>query len=154
MSAIESRNYPGKRRSTATKFTATIQLLRSAAREAGQGEGRFEIYKFLRAVHRVHIGWQQRRIAKTSARALAADLAITLRRGMSPIRILIEAAQPNADFKQKSRWVRALEHASSENVPVKQFRKFVRANGGLARCARLAAQVNRKRRRPGGDWND
>ena len=154
MPAIQSRNYPGERQSTTTEFTATIQLLRNAAREAGQGRGRFEIYKLLRTVHRVHIGWKQRRSAKMSARALAADLSITLRRGMSPIRVLIEAALPKAGVKQKSRWVRALEHASSENVPVKQFRKFVRANGGLARCARLAAQVNRKRRRPGGDWND
>jgi hypothetical protein len=105
-------------------------------------------------VYRVHVSWEQRQIARTSARALAADLAITLRRGMSPIRILIEAALPEADFKQKSRWVRALEYASSENVPVKQFRKFIGANGGLAGCARLAAQQNRQRKRPGGDWSD
>ena len=96
MPAIQSKNYPGERRSTTTKFSATIQLLKSAAREAGQGRGRFEIYKFLRAVYRVHINWKQRQIAKTSARALAADLSITLRRGMSPIRVLIEAALPKA----------------------------------------------------------
>jgi hypothetical protein len=85
MPTIQSRNYPGERQSTTTEFTATIQLLRNAAREAGQGRGRFEIYKLLRTVHRVHIGWKQRRSAKMSARALAADLSITLRRGMSPI---------------------------------------------------------------------
>jgi hypothetical protein len=73
---------------------------------------------------------------------------------MSPIRILIEAALTKAEIKQKSRWVRVLEYASSENIPTEHFRKFIRANGGLAGCARLAAQQNRKRRRPGGDWND
>src|ERR1700738_1083528 len=154
MPAIQSRNYPGERQSTTTEFTATIQLLISAAREAGQGRGRFEIYKLLRTVHRVHIGWKQRRSAKMSARALAADLSITLRRGMSPIRVLIEGALPQADVKQKSGWVRALEYASSENVPAKAFRKFLRQHGGLAGCARLAAQQNRKRRRPSGEWND
>jgi hypothetical protein len=154
MSVIESRNYPGKHRSTAPKFKATIQLLRSAAREAGQGRGRFEIYKFLRAVYRVHVSWKQRQIARKSARAIAADLAIISRRGMSPIRILIEAALTKADIKQTSRWVRALEYASSENVPAKAFRKFLRQHGGLAGCARLAAQQNRKRRRPSGDWGD
>jgi hypothetical protein len=130
-----------------TELTATIQLLRSAAREAGQGRGRFEIYKFLSAVYRVHIGWEQRQIAKTSARALAADLSITFRRGMSPIRILIEAALLKTEIKQKSRWVRALEYASSENIPTKHFRKFLRQHGGLAGCARLAAKVSRKRKR-------
>jgi hypothetical protein len=69
MSAIQSRNYPGKRRSTTTEVTATIQLLRSAVREAGQGRGRFEDYKFLRAVYRVHVSWKQRQIARKSARA-------------------------------------------------------------------------------------
>jgi hypothetical protein len=70
------------------------------------------------------------------------------------MRVLIEATLPNADPKQKSRWARALEYLASENVPTREFKRFIRANGGLAGCARLATEVNRKRRRPGGDWND
>ena len=78
---------------------------------------------------------------------------------MSPIRVLIEATLPDAGLKQKSRWVRALEYIYSEDVPPSRFRKFVRANGGLVGCARLAAQEHSKRRRPQrnrgeGDWDD
>lgn len=73
--------------------------------------------------------------------------------------MLIEAVQPNADFKQKSRWVRALEYVYSENVSPSRFRKFVRTRGGVAGCARLAVQVKRKRRRSRrdcveDDWDD
>ena len=98
--------------------------------------------------------WKDRKIARRSARALAEELAIPRRKGTSPIRVLVEATLPNAELKQKSRWVRALEYLASEDVPTREFKRFIRANGGLAGCARLAAEVNRKRRRPGGDWND
>jgi hypothetical protein len=84
----------------------------------------------------------------------AQELSIARRKGTSPIRILIEATFPGADIRQKSRWVRALEYLASEDVPIREFKRFIRANGGLAGCARLAAEVSRKRRGPGGDWND
>lgn len=48
-------------------------------------------------------------MAKRAARALANQIALVHRKGMSPIRVLVEATLPDADFKQKSRWVRAME---------------------------------------------
>jgi hypothetical protein len=39
-------------------------------------------------------------------------------------------------------------------IPAKRFRKFVQAKESLAGCAWLAAQVARKRRRPGDDRNE
>jgi hypothetical protein len=121
--------------------------------------GRFELYDYLKAVYQTYRKWSYRKIAKRSARQLANELSITRRKGTSPIRILIEATLPGADVRQKSRWVRALEYISSEDIPTREFRKFVRGNGGLAGCARLAAQEHRKRRRPRrdygeGDWDD
>jgi hypothetical protein len=69
-------------------------------------------------------------------RLIAQEQSITRRKGTSPIRVLIEATLPEADLRQKSRWVRALEYISSEGIPPREFRKFVHANGGLAGCAR------------------
>jgi hypothetical protein len=83
-----------------------------------------------------------------SSRLLATKAGIARRKGMSPIRVLIEATLPTATVKQKSRWVRALQYLSSERVRPGEFRRFIRANGGIAGCARLAARVDRKRRRP------
>lgn len=145
--------------STSPKLAAIIQPAKEAAARLKRRVGRFESYDFLETIYRVYTDWKNRKIAKRSARTLAEDTNIARRKGMSPIRVLIEATLPNADFKQKSRWVRALEYIYSENVPPSRFRKFVRSNGGLAGCARLAAQEHRKRRRPKrnhgeGDWDD
>jgi hypothetical protein len=135
-------------------LTTTIQPAREAAKRLPPRAGRFEFYDFLEAIYRVYIDWKRRRIAKRSARVLADQLSIVRRKGMSPIRVLIEATLPKADFRQKSRWVRALEYVHSENVSPPRFRKFIRTHGGIAGCARMAVNVNRKRKRPGGDWND
>ncbi len=135
-------------------LAATIRPARDAAARLTSRAGRFEIYDLLERVYRVYFDWKCRKIAKRSARKLANELSIVRRKGMNPIRVLIEAILPEADFKQKSRWVRALEYVYSENVSPSQFRNFVRNHGGVAGCARLAVIISRKRRRPGGDWID
>jgi len=142
------------RQSNNRELEAAIQPAKEAAARLKRRVGRFEIYELLEAIYRVYIDWKRRKTAKRSAHALADQLDIVRRKGMRPIRILIEATLPSADLKQKSRWVRALEYVYSENVSPSQFRKFVRNRGGLAGCAGLAVNVSRKRRRPGGDWND
>ena len=141
-------------RRASIELVGTIQTAKEAAARLSKRVGRFEIYDFLIAVYRAYTGWKDRKVARRSARLLAHELSITRRKGASPIRILIESRLPGADLRQKSRWVRALEYLASEDVPAREFKRFIRANGGLAGCARLAAEVNRKRRRLGGDWND
>jgi hypothetical protein len=116
--------------------------------------GSSEVYEYLTAIYSIYCEWRRQKRAKRSARVLAEAANIRLRKGTSPIRVLIDATLPSAPFKQKSRWVRALEYANSERVPTAQFRKFVRANGGLAGCARLAAMTNAKRRHPVDHWTD
>jgi hypothetical protein len=147
------------RGSTSPELAATIQPAKEAAARLKRRNGRFELYELLEAIYRVYIDWKRRKIAKRSTRKLADAMNIVRRKSMSPIRVLIEATLPDTDLKQKSRWVRALEYLASEDVPTQEFKRFIRANGGLAGCARLAAEVSRKRRRPGGDcvegdWDD
>lgn len=144
---------------TSSPELAAIRPAKEAAARLRRRGARFTIYDFLGAVYCVYSDWKRHKRATRSARKLADELEIIRRKGMSPIRILIEATLPETDFKQKSRWVRAPEYIYSEDVPPSRFRKFVRANGGLAGCARLAAQEHRKRRRPRrnngeGDWDD
>jgi hypothetical protein len=146
MQAIKSIPSPSSRRPTSLELAATIQLAREAAARLRRRVGRFEIYDLLEAIYRVYIDWKRRKIAKRSARVLADRLSIVRRKGMSPIRVLIEATLPSAAIKQKSRWVRALEYVHSENVSPSQFRKFIRTRGGIAGCADLAVNLDRKRR--------
>jgi hypothetical protein len=141
-------------RRASIELADTIQSAKEAGARLNKRAGRFEIYSFLKSIYRVYMRWKDRRVAKRSAHLMAQEMSITRRKGTSPMRVLIEATFPGADLRQKSRWVRALEYLASEDVPVQEFKRFIRANGGLAGCARLAAEANRKRRRPGGDWND
>jgi hypothetical protein len=137
-----------------SELSTAIQPAREAAAKLNRRGGRFDIYAYLKPIYRIYRMWKHRKIATRSARLLANEFSITRRKGTSPVRVLIEATMPEADLRQKSRWVRALDYVSSEDIPAREFRRFIRANGGLAGCARLAVNVNRKRRRPGGDWND
>ena len=141
-------------RRASIELANTIQPAKEAAARLSKRVGRFEVYSFLKSIYRVYMEWKDRGVAIRWARLMAQDQSIPRRKGTSPLRVLIEATFPGADLRQKSRWVRALEYLASEDVPVREFDGFVRAHGGLAGCARLAAEVNRRRRRPGGDWND
>jgi hypothetical protein len=154
MQATNTNPSRAPHRSTSPELAAAIQPVKEAAATLNRRVGRFAVYEFLKAVYRVYTGWKRDKTARRSAHLLADKLSIARRKGMSPIRVLIEATLPDADLKQKSRWVRALEYVAKEATPVKHFRKFIGAHGGLAGCARLAANMNRKRRRPGCDWND
>jgi len=142
------------RRSLSPELNTFIQLIKKVTARIGIRSGRFDLYDFLEAIYRVYVAWKRSKTAKRSARALATQISLVHRKGMSPIRVLIEATLPDADFKQKSRWVRALEYVHSEDVAPSQFRRFIGGHGGVAGCARLAVEVNRKRRRPGGDWDN
>jgi hypothetical protein len=157
MPSIQSRARRASRLSP--ELAADIHPAKEAAARLRTHVGRFELYIVLEAIYRVYADWKGRKVANRSARTLANELNIAWRKGMSPIRTLIEAVKPDADFKQKSRWVRALEYIYAEGVPAGRFHKFVGHNGGLAGCARLAVRVKRKRRRPHrdcpeGDWTD
>src|SRR5882672_8820846 len=89
-------------------LAASIQPARQAAARLKQPVGRFDLYDLLEAIYRVYVDWKKLKVAKWSTRLLTDELAIERRKGMTPIRVLIEATIPRADFKQKSRWVREL----------------------------------------------
>jgi hypothetical protein len=151
----------GKRRASrlSPELAAAIRPAMEAATRLRLRGGRFEIYNVVEAVYSVYVDWKHRKTAKRSARALAGQLGIAQRKDMTSIRILIEAVLPEANHKQKSRWVRALEYIYSQDVPATRLRQFARLHDGLAGCARAAVEIKRKRRRslrdfPEGDWGD
>src|SRR3979411_1573877 len=119
-----------RRRPLASEFNGVNRPIKDAAARIGVRSGRFGLYDFLEAIYRVYIDWRRRKTAKRSDRAMASKLALVTRKGMIPIRVLIEATLPDADFKQKSRWVRALEYVHSEDVSPLRFRRFIGGGGG------------------------
>ena len=136
------------------RIRKVIEPVTTAAYKLESRTGRFEIYEYLSAVYRMYRRWKRRKIAHRTARLLAYRLNICRRRGVSPIRILIEATFPSADSKQKSRWVRALQYASSEDASADELRSFFRSSRGVAGCAHLAAKHQPKKNRHRNAWVD
>jgi hypothetical protein len=132
----------------------TRKIKIATAQRMKTDSGRFEIYEHLSTVYGIYRSWKRRGIARKTARLIAHQLGIPWRKAVSPIRILIEATLPHADSKQKSRWVRALQYASSKSTSGKDLRRFFQARQGIAGCARLAAKQQPKQDRRRNDWTD
>ena len=133
----------------------TIQALkeaRQAASHRSAAGGRFAAYDYLEVIYSIYVAWKLARSATRNARALAAALDIPMRQGVSVIRIVIEATWPSAETKQKSRWTRALECAHAEMTAPRSLISFIKAHGGVAGCARLAAVDDPKKRTDRDDW--
>jgi hypothetical protein len=96
MHAIQTRASRAPRRSTSPERAVAIQPVKEAAASLKRRVGRFEIYDLLEAIYRVYVDWKRCKTAKRSAHALANQSAIVRRKGMSPIRVLIEATLPKA----------------------------------------------------------
>lgn len=114
---------------------------------------RFEIYDDLQQVFRVYSDWKQAGQVVAKTRELRRRLGIPKRRGAGPLRVLVEASNPGAIPKQKSKWVRALQYAARKKIAPQALMGFLRAHGGLAGCARRAARVQPKRANDKSDWD-
>jgi hypothetical protein len=126
---------------------ADIQAVFDAAQAAKRGESRFSFYDYLAAVYVAYRRWKRLGISKKTARQIASTFRVPSRDGVSAIRIIIEATLPEAGAKQHSRWVRALQFASVNDIPSERLLDFFRSNGGVAGCASLAAERRKKRRK-------
>lgn len=69
-----------------------------------------------------------------------------------PLRALIEVANGTLEAKTASRWTRALEYALSEDEKPTALLHFLRANGGIAGCERIASKDLPKHMSKRNDW--
>jgi hypothetical protein len=102
-----------------TKTWRYVEPIFNASQQAQRETGRFKSYGCLVAVYRTYKEWKDLKISKKMARHIAKYFETPLRKGMSPVRTLIDVTFPALDAKQKSRWSRALEFAALTKVPQK-----------------------------------
>jgi hypothetical protein len=108
--------------------------------------GKTDFYEYLKSVYRL------RRWAKRRAKHVAALYDIQVRKGKTPIRIVLDASC-DQDRQVKSRWVIAIEYAVAKNVRKADFVEFLEKNGGPQGCARKMAAL-KKRHRQAEENND
>ena len=129
-----------------------LQIISNAVPRKAGAHGRFKAYGYLAAVYSIYAVWSKNGIASRKARIIARACNIPTRKGVSALRIIIDVTWPDAERKQKSRWVRALERAHDLGAAPRRLIPFIKANGGIAGCAALAAQDDPKKRTDRNDW--
>jgi hypothetical protein len=122
-----------------------LKAVQLAAARAHQTRARFAFYEYLRAVYRVVWRWGLLTRHKTSTLAKLAGNPNRIHQ--QPFRVIIDATYPSLEAKMASRWTRALEYAFSRDIPPSRLNDFFKQTGGVASCARGAANADPKKRR-------
>lgn len=115
-----------------------------AAAQVHRTKGRFAFYGYLRTVYLVVWRWGLSKRRK--AKELAELAYLSSRTGLQPYRVIIDATYPSLEAKMASRWTRALEYAYAKNVPPSKLVDFFSEAGGVANCARCAADSDPKKK--------
>jgi hypothetical protein len=123
-----------------------LEAVQLAAARVHRTKARFAFYKYLRAVYRVVWRWGLAKRRRTITLA-----ALTGRQGqvgLHAFRAIIDATYPSVGAKLAIRWTRALEFAFSLDTPPSRLLDFFKRSGGVANCARNAANTDPKKTRP------
>jgi hypothetical protein len=121
-----------------------LEAVQLAAARVRRTKARFAFYKYLRAVYRVV--WQWGLLKRRKTTALAKIVGKPNRIDLQPSRVIIDATYPSIEAKMASRWTRALEYAYAKNVPPSRLVDFFAEAGGVANCARHAADADPKKK--------
>jgi hypothetical protein len=135
-----------------TKTWRYVEPIFKASQQAQRETGRFKSYGCLVAVYRTYKEWKDLKISKKMARHLAKSFKTPRRKGISPVRTLIDVTFPTLDAKQKSRWSRALEFAALTKAKPEQLPKLLKNHSGIAGCARWAAKQKPNNKTHRYDW--
>jgi hypothetical protein len=129
-----------------TKTWRYVEPIFNASQQAQRETGRFKSYGCLVAVYRTYKEWKDLKISKKMARHIAKYFETPLRKGMSPVRTLIDVTFPALDAMQKTRWSRALEFAALTKVTPKHLTNLFKRHSGIAGCARFATIQSPKKK--------
>jgi hypothetical protein len=132
--------------------TKELFKLCAAAGRMKASRTRHSAYHFLSVVYRTYWRWSERRIAHKKIKALAAASSVQYRKHHHAFRTMLDAADCSPEAKVLSRWTRAMEYALDMDINPGNLQHFLKRNGGIAGCGRLAAKRLSKRRHIRNDW--
>ena len=128
------------------KIVSRIERVRNAWERSASRGGKFNEYRYLRAVFRAYEVFASNDLLDSFVEIAPCELMSPVRANWHPIRTIIEATCDKHDVRMKSRWTRAMEFALTRNVASDDLLRFIRANGGIAGCADLASKLKLNRR--------
>ncbi|MVT63949.1 hypothetical protein GPL21_02305 [Bradyrhizobium pachyrhizi] len=132
-----------------SQIRARLNRVRKVAKKITRSEKRFADYRYLRAVYRAFHTLGDDNLLPILARVACQEYSIPKRAGTHPLRTIIDATvTAPIDLRTRSRWARALEWAFDQEVRPDELIWFLKANNGIAGCARLANMALPRSRRP------
>jgi hypothetical protein len=147
------RRKSGRRTDNAREIIGTLRKAALKYRSnAAPGKRRLGLHKYLKRVYRVFWNLSSKRNLERMIREIAELAEIAIRRGVHPLRILIDASVGAEDPKQISRWVQALLYVYSWKLPPSKVEWCLRSNGGIYGCARKQAMLNKTAKAKRGGW--
>ena len=129
---------------------ATIAKLRRQHRDWLSSRRADDLYRFLQSVFGCYSTWKRDGIERSASSRIAKLTGLNRSRRRHPIRAIIDATSAVADRRTKSRWTRALRHASLERSEWKDLIDCLRLHGGIAGCAQKFADLQAETRTPPG----
>jgi hypothetical protein len=129
-----------------------LDKLRGAANRMKASRSRRRVYQFLSAVYRTYWLWSKRGTAQKRIKALASASSAPHRKHRHAFRTMLDTAGCSPEAKVLSRWTRALEYALDRDIRPSRLQQLFKHNGGIAGCARLAAQQLPKHESYRNDW--
>ncbi|UGY17992.1 hypothetical protein HAP48_0011475 [Bradyrhizobium septentrionale] len=121
------------------QIRAQLDRVRKVGKKAARSEKRFADYRYLRAVYRALHNLGEDNLLPILSRVVRQEYNVPKRAGTHALRTIIDATATTAsDLRTRSRWARALEWAYDQEVRPSELIWFLKANNGIAGCARLA----------------
>jgi hypothetical protein len=111
-----------------------IELLKASVLKAFEARGRFWFHAALEGSYALYVAWKDVGKSKKNAKDAAALFGIKRENGAHPLSTISKIVTPStADTR---RWVDGLRFARKHGVAPKDLLAFLKANGGIAGCAR------------------
>jgi len=122
-----------------------IEMIRTTV--AGLSRKRDAVYVALNQIYSTRRKWANSGQAKELAAVVIKHQILKIdRRAMKSLfRFLIEVGWPGLDKKQRSRYANALRYARLKKCSPEKLTGFIKANGGIEKCAKRYVAYRRKR---------
>lgn len=111
-----------------------LDNLKATVAKAFETRRRFWFYTALEGIYALYVEWKDVRESKTNATIAAEVFGVKCENGAHPLSSIIKiVTQKGVDTR---RWVNGLRFAYKQGIAPKDLVAFLKANGGIAGCAR------------------
>ena len=119
---------------TKDEIKREIELLKAAVQKAYEARGRFWFQTALAGAYAIYVEWRDVGKSKKNAKKAARLFGVKIKKDAHPLSVIFKIVTPTG--VDTRRWTDGLRFARKKGVAPKDLLAFLKANGGIAGCAR------------------